>query len=148
MKRRANYFRRRTRRSCARSRRKSTGASDYPHVITQAHVNGPTGAGCYGAWHQLYSTAYGEVMPCDFTPLSFGNVRTQPLREIWDKMTSHPAYCQRSPHCRMQDRDFRRQWIDRIPASGPFPYPMELLGEPEVPVPLSVASQVAGCAPG
>ncbi len=97
----------------------------YPHVITQAHVNGPTGAGCYAAWFQFYSTAYGDVMPCDFTPLSFGNIRKQSLAEIWETMTSHAAYCARSSHCRMQDRAFRRQWIDRIPTRGPFPFPIE-----------------------
>ncbi len=99
----------------------------YPHIITQAHVNGPRGAGCYAAWFQFYSTAYGDIMPCDFTPLSFGNVRAQSLAKIWESMTSHPAYCHRSSHCRMQDRDFRRQWIDRLPARGPFPFPMEQL---------------------
>jgi len=103
----------------------------YPHVITQAHVNGPTGAGCYAAWFQFYSTAYGDIMPCDFTPLSFGNVRAQPLQAIWEAMVAHPAYCTRSNHCRMQDRDFRAKWVDRIPARGPFPYPMRLLGRPE-----------------
>ena len=44
-----------------------------PLVITQAHVNGPTGVGCYAGWCQFYMTAYGDVTPCDFTPLSFGN---------------------------------------------------------------------------
>jgi MoaA/NifB/PqqE/SkfB family radical SAM enzyme len=99
----------------------------WPHVITQAHVNGPTGAGCYAAWFQFYSTAYGDVTPCDFTPLTFGNVREEPLQAIWDRMTTHPAYCGRSNHCRMQDHDFRRQWIDRIPNRGPFPHPVALL---------------------
>jgi len=105
----------------------------YPHIITQAHVNGPSGAGCYAAWFQLYSTAYGDVTPCDFTPLSFGNIREEPLVDIWNRMTAHPAYCQHMDHCRMQDQRFRREWIDRIPAAGPFPYPIEVLSElPEV----------------
>jgi MoaA/NifB/PqqE/SkfB family radical SAM enzyme len=101
----------------------------YPHVITQAHVNGPTGAGCYAAWLQFYSTAYGDIMPCDFTPLSFGSIRLESLQGIWDRMASHPAYCGRSDHCRMQDRAFRRQWIDRIPVRGPFPHPVTRLTE-------------------
>ena len=28
-----------------------------PQVITQAHVNGPTGVGCYAGWCQFYMTA-------------------------------------------------------------------------------------------
>jgi MoaA/NifB/PqqE/SkfB family radical SAM enzyme len=101
----------------------------YPHVITQAHVNGPTGAGCYGGWFQFYGTAYGDITPCDFTPLSFGNFRDAPLADIWDKMTSHPAYCEHWDHCRMQDADFRRCYIDRIPDGGPFPFPVDLYAE-------------------
>jgi MoaA/NifB/PqqE/SkfB family radical SAM enzyme len=110
------------------------GRTGWPHVITQAHVNGPTGAGCYAGWFQFYSTSYGDVMPCDFTPLGFGNVREEPLRVIWERLISHASYCERSDHCRMQDKAFRHQWIDRIPAHGPFPYPIAALeaasGEP------------------
>ena len=101
----------------------------YPHIITQAHVNGPTGAGCYAAWFQFYSTAYGDVTPCDFTPLTFGNVREQPLADIWQRMTSHPSYCEHHDHCRMQDAQFRHQWIDRIPPAGPFPFDIERIGD-------------------
>ena len=112
--------------------RQLNGSDGYPHIITQAHVNGPTGAGCYAAWFQLYSTAYGDVTPCDFTPISFGNVREEPLADIWARMTSHPSYCAHMDHCRMQDQQFRHQWIDRIPAAGPYPFPIAALdAQPE-----------------
>jgi len=97
----------------------------YPHIVTQAHVNGPSGGGCYAAWFQLYSTAYGDITPCDFTPLTFGNIRNEPLKAIWERMTSHPSYCTRLDHCRMQDHAFRKRWIDDIPTKGPFPFPIE-----------------------
>ena len=101
----------------------------YPHVISQAHVNGPTGAGCYAGWFQYYSTAYGEIMPCDFTPLSYGSIRETPLADIWQRMTTHPAHRDHSNHCRMQDCDFRRRYIDRIPSEGPFPFPVGRLAD-------------------
>ncbi len=103
--------------------------SGYPHVITQAHVNGPTGAGCYAGWFQFYSTAYGDIMPCDFTPLSYGSIREQRLADIWQKMISHPAHCDHWTHCRMQDPEFRRCYIDRLPEEGPFPFPVDRLAE-------------------
>jgi radical SAM protein with 4Fe4S-binding SPASM domain len=28
----------------------------------------------------------GQVCPCDFTPMSFGCVKEQPLEEIWQRM--------------------------------------------------------------
>jgi len=96
----------------------------FPHIITQAHVNGPRGAGCYAGWFQFYLTAYGDMMPCDFTPLTVGNVNNEPLEVLWNRLASHPAYESRCNHCRMQDASFRAKYIDHIPESGPFPYPL------------------------
>lgn len=98
-----------------------------PFVITQAHVNGPTGVGCYAGWCQFYMTAYGDVTPCDFTPLSFGNVKDEALEKIWARMIAHDGYHCHKDSCRMQDPDFRRRWVDRIPLKGPFPYPVDEL---------------------
>lgn len=95
-----------------------------PQVITQAHVNGPTGVGCYAGWCQFYMTAYGEMAPCDFTPLNFGNAKEESVKAIWDRMASHAGYCYHKDSCRMQDQSFRSKWVDRIPLSGPFPYPI------------------------
>lgn len=98
-----------------------------PSVITQAHVNGPTGNGCYAGWCQFYMTAYGEMTPCDFTPLAFGNARDESVETIWNRMAHHEGYCGHKSSCRMQDQHFRAQWVDRIPSSGPFPYPIDRL---------------------
>jgi len=70
----------------------------------------------------------GEITPCDFTPLRFGNVREESLAAIWQRLIGTSAYCARSTHCRMQDAEFRRRWIDPIPSCGPFPYPADRLG--------------------
>ncbi|MGQ9732294.1 MAG: radical SAM/SPASM domain-containing protein [Candidatus Zipacnadales bacterium] len=94
----------------------------YPHVITQAFINGPQGVGCFAAYIQFYITAYGDVNPCDFTPLTFGNIQDEPLETIWSRMLSHPAYCRRSDHCRMQDPEFRRRYIDQIPPNALLPW--------------------------
>jgi MoaA/NifB/PqqE/SkfB family radical SAM enzyme len=115
--------------------------SGYPHVITQAHVNGPTGAGCYAGWFQYYGTAYGDITPCDFTPLSYGNIRDQPLADIWQKIIAHPAHCEHWNHCRMQDAQFRRSYIDRIPDEGPFPFPVERLAR----LPAEAPAQMGEC---
>ncbi len=95
----------------------------YPHVVTQAFVNGPEGAGCFAGAIQFYMTAYGDINPCDFTPLTFGNVRDEPLAVIWDRMLSHPAYQERCDHCRMQDPEFRAKYIDDIPDDVLLPWP-------------------------
>jgi MoaA/NifB/PqqE/SkfB family radical SAM enzyme len=107
----------------------------YPHVITQAFINGPEGAGCFAGYIQFYMTAYGDVNPCDFTPLTFGNIRDEPLPAIWERILEHPAYCRRSDHCRMQDPGFRRTYIDDIPGDALLPWPAteELLEQAHCP---------------
>lgn len=99
----------------------------YPHIITQAYINGPLGSGCFAGWYQFYMTAYGDMMPCDFTPLAFGNARQEDLETIWSRLITHKAYEKPCNHCRMQDPAFRAAYIDRIPDTGPFPFPVELL---------------------
>ena len=85
------------------------------------------GIGCLAVNLQYYVSAYGEVSPCDFTPLSFGNVKNKSLKEIWNKMVHHPAYNHRSTFCRMQHPNFRRIYIDPIPDDSILPYDIDKL---------------------
>ncbi|MFX1600780.1 MAG: radical SAM/SPASM domain-containing protein [Promethearchaeota archaeon] len=80
------------------------------------------GVGCLAAHIQYYVSAYGEVTPCDFTPLSFGNIRDMPLKNIWKMMIHHPAYKHRVTSCRMQNAKFRHFYIDPIPDDASLPY--------------------------
>jgi len=59
-------------------------------------------------------TCYGDIDPCDFNPVSFGNVRNAPLAEIWKKMVSHPEFCGHRMSCRMQSQRYRRMYIDPL----------------------------------
>jgi MoaA/NifB/PqqE/SkfB family radical SAM enzyme len=102
-----------------------------PHVTTQSWTNSGRGfawfIGCL-AWNwQFHVNAYGDATPCDFTPLSFGNVRDWPLAEIWAAATDHPEWRRRSRRCRMQSADFRSRYVDRIPAGATLPYPIAAL---------------------
>jgi len=121
----------------------------YPHIVTQAFINGPEGAGCFAGHAQFYMTAFGDVTPCDFTPLTFGNIRDGSLDDAWARMLAHPAYTQRCDHCRMQDPDFRRQYIDDIPDDVLLPWPAldELRGQPHSPCVVECHSS-AGALPG
>jgi MoaA/NifB/PqqE/SkfB family radical SAM enzyme len=85
------------------------------------------GIGCLAGNIQYYVSAYGEVAPCDFAPLSFGNIRREPLKSIWKKIVDHPAYDHRAQFCRMQHYRFRHYYIDPIPDGATLPYPIEKL---------------------
>ncbi|MFX0106391.1 MAG: SPASM domain-containing protein, partial [Candidatus Hodarchaeota archaeon] len=86
-----------------------------------------SGIGCLAGNIQYYASAYGDISPCDFSPLSFGNIRKEPLKKIWMRMVKHPAYNHRSPFCRMQDKNFRHFYIDPIPDDAYLPYPINKL---------------------
>lgn len=83
-------------------------------VTAQAQANAPDGGGCFGSFSQFYMTCYGDIDPCDFNPVSFGNVRNAPLAEIWKKMVSHPEFCGHRMSCRMQSQRYRRMYIDPL----------------------------------
>lgn len=96
--------------------------ADLPVVVTQAFVNGPLGYGCFALRNQFYVTAYGDVTPCDFTPLKLGNVREERLLDVWDRALTHPAYRERSMECRMQCEAFRKEYIEPIPEEARLPH--------------------------
>lgn len=50
------------------------------------HFEGPAAFGCNAGTKMIYVDAFGEVSPCVFAPMSFGNVRERPLAEIWSEM--------------------------------------------------------------
>jgi MoaA/NifB/PqqE/SkfB family radical SAM enzyme len=85
------------------------------------------GIGCVAGCIQYYVSAYGEVTPCDFTPLSFGSIREESLKKIWKRMRSHPAYKHRRQFCRMQNPKFRHAYIDPIPEDAILPFSVDKL---------------------
>jgi MoaA/NifB/PqqE/SkfB family radical SAM enzyme len=102
-----------------------------PRMITQTWTNSGRGfsrfIGCLAANLQLHITAQGDVTPCDFTPLSFGNIKKEPLSELWKKILHHPAYNCRRQTCRMPDPEFRMKYIDPIPENADLPFPIDKL---------------------
>jgi len=53
------------------------------------HFEGREHFGCNAGRKMLYVDAFGEVSPCVFLPLSFGNVAERPVREIFAEIRSH-----------------------------------------------------------
>ena len=51
-----------------------------------SHFEGREHFGCNAAHKMIYVDAFGEVSPCVFIPMSFGNVREQPFRELVGQM--------------------------------------------------------------
>jgi MoaA/NifB/PqqE/SkfB family radical SAM enzyme len=61
-------------------RRRASGSQIVVNYL--AHFEGPETFGCNAGTKMVYVDAFGEVSPCVFLPLSFGNVRERSLAEI------------------------------------------------------------------
>nr|MBU1327678.1 radical SAM protein [Candidatus Omnitrophota bacterium] len=59
----------------------------------------------------FHISCYGEIQPCPFVPLSFGNIRQRDLNEIVNGMFRHPVFYEGYNNCLMNDPDFRRKYI-------------------------------------
>ena len=108
-------------------------ANGFPRLTTQSWTNSGRGFaksfGCLAGNYQFHITSCGDFMPCDFTPISFGNVRNHSLADLWKKLTSHPAYCRHQDKCRMQSTEFRNKYINPIPPNTPLPVLIEELDD-------------------
>jgi len=104
-------------------------SNGFPRLSTQSWTNSGRGFaksfGCLAGNYQFHISACGDLMPCDFTPISFGNVRNHSLADLWEKLTSHPAYCRHQDNCRMQSPEFRNKYINPIPPNTPLPVLIE-----------------------
>ena len=100
-------------------------------VVTQTWTNSGHGfarfIGCLAGNCQFHVTAAGEFQPCDFMPLTMGNVRDASVGDLWRRTCDHPAFCRHSNACRMQSAKFRGRYIERIPPEASLPYPMAYL---------------------
>ncbi|HBD93845.1 MAG: hypothetical protein A2015_11510 [Spirochaetes bacterium GWF1_31_7] len=57
-----------------------------PKLTTFAHTESFEQFGCGAGTQHSYITSEGELLPCDFVPLSFGNVKRKPLSRLWREM--------------------------------------------------------------
>ncbi len=60
----------------------------------------------------LYLSPYGEVQPCSFVPVYFGDIRQESLARIWGRMRSHEFFRRFDPgDCVMRDPRFAESYL-------------------------------------
>jgi len=70
----------------------------------------------------IYVTAYGDVMPCVYVPMPFGNIRQEPLEKIIRRMWKHEMFdCKCGTDCLMNDKKFREKHFPRGKGTGDSP---------------------------
>lgn len=69
-----------------RFQRTANWSSRYPKVTVFAHTESPEMFGCGAATQHSYLDAHGNLTPCDFVPLGFGNAFEEPVADLWKRM--------------------------------------------------------------
>jgi MoaA/NifB/PqqE/SkfB family radical SAM enzyme len=103
-----------------------------PIVTTLAEFESQDFMGCITGYQCLFIDSSGEICPCDFTPLSFGNIKETPLKEIWRQMQDYfprpRAYCLMSEIAHKIDSDFlplsteeSKKIIPKLKKDSPYP---------------------------
>ena len=63
----------------------------------------------------FYITCYGDVTPCCYVPLAFGNVRNEALISIIKRMWNHDIYeLATKAGCLMNEKAFRDKYLDEM----------------------------------
>ena len=85
----------------------------FPMTSTD-HEIGLKNIGCPAGVEKIYITPYGDVIPCPFIPVTFGNVLEEPLTDIVKNMQSFPEYSQYQHICiAAEDEDFQKNVLDK-----------------------------------
>ncbi|MBP7216607.1 MAG: radical SAM protein [Candidatus Omnitrophica bacterium] len=87
----------------------------YPEVRFDWNINYSLKYECPGGREKICIGIYGDVYGCATNPVSFGNVRNEPLKNIWQRMHTFEPFRKRSPICLVsEDEDYIRTFIDPI----------------------------------
>ncbi len=69
--------------------KKCTKTKNYPGVFAYDFFEGKDFYGCGAGYNYMFIDSQGNVCPCDFTMMSFGNIIDSPLDEIWKNTSKH-----------------------------------------------------------
>lgn len=113
----------------------------YPALATQVFEERVTGVGCTaGGVDRFYISAGGEVQPCEFLQISFGNVREEAFDAIFARMRKAFATPCTSWLCCTQSRAIAQymheQGLNATPLGWPHTQQLIKNWQPGVPTPL------------
>jgi MoaA/NifB/PqqE/SkfB family radical SAM enzyme len=101
---------------------------DFPYACRDFYFQTQSSSQCRGLSDNVYFyiSPYGDVMPCCFMPLTFGNVREESLKAILERMWNHSMFSESciKKECPMLNEEFRKKYIDIIPPGTKLPFKM------------------------
>ncbi len=94
-----------------------------PRMFSNTYFEGQM-MGAMAGRRWMHVTADGDVKPSPYPPFSFGNVKNEPLKELWQKIRNYPYFQKQKNLTPMHDPEFL-EFIDRIPEGAKLPYTFE-----------------------
>jgi MoaA/NifB/PqqE/SkfB family radical SAM enzyme len=93
-----------------------------PGVRWSGHINYPF-TSCPCGKEGIYITPYGDIMPCVFIPISYGNIKNEPLEKIWKRMYNNlPDSKMRNKGCIVGiDGEFINKYLEPINKKNQLP---------------------------
>ena len=82
--------------------------ADGPRVTAFPYLLGEKMFGCFAGRRWAHIDASGEVLPCAYMPLRFGNIKERSLKDIWKEMSRYNWFGKRCS-CQMKDPSFREK---------------------------------------
>ncbi len=98
----------------------------YPAIRSELTTNMSLKNTCPGGTEKLYVSVYGDVTTCQLNPVSFGNVRELPIKNIVDRILQIKSFSQINPSCVVSsDEEYIDKYIGPI-ADQPYrPVPID-----------------------
>ena len=99
----------------------------FDEIVAMPHVRWEGGSnylkeGCPAGVEKIYISPYGDVMPCNFTHISFGNVAEEPLGVIWERMVREEPFNRIHARCLVgADADFQERYLAPLESSRKLP---------------------------
>lgn len=85
----------------------------YSFIRNDFNTNYTLKSGCPTGREKLYISPYGDILPCSFTHISFGNIKKESLEDIWKKMREF--YKEEFPYCRrIRDKEYAQKILDPV----------------------------------
>ncbi len=117
--------------------RKCTRTPGYPGVFAYDYFEDKSLYGCGAGYNYLFIDSQGNACPCDFTMMSLGNIKDEPLERIWRRMSglfrrpglvcyanaAAPNLAQRRPEHWPVPPEVSRQVVAEVPPYEPGKLP-------------------------
>jgi len=94
-----------------------------PHVRWEG-ISNYLAEGCPAGIEKLAITPYGDVLPCVFGHVTYGDLRSEPLETIWRRVIGGPPFDRIHDRCLIgEDADFRRRFLEPLDDVAQLPLP-------------------------